>query len=71
MNLWFWPFGVGPETSISYVPGLGLAENLERFVGYTLVTSTVSWDTVRALTSAIGLALIGIPALKVLRRAKL
>jgi hypothetical protein len=71
MNLWFWPFGVGPETSISYLPQGSLPDNLGRFGVYTLVTSTLTWDTVRALTTGIGLALIGVPALKALRRAKL
>jgi hypothetical protein len=71
MNLWFWPFGVGPDTNISYVPGGSLPENLSRFGVYTLMTSTLTWDTVRALTTSIGLALIGVPALKALRRAKL
>lgn len=71
MNLWFWPFGVGPETDISYVPGGSLFENLSHFAVYTLLTSTLTWDTVRAITTAVGLALIGAPALKALRRAKL
>ncbi|MEY2699228.1 MAG: hypothetical protein RL720_1184 [Actinomycetota bacterium] len=71
MNLWFWPFGVGPETSISYLPQGTLAENLGRFGVYTLMTSTLTWDTVRAVTTGVGLALIGVPALKALRRAKL
>lgn len=71
MNLWFWPFGVGPETSISYLPTGSLPENLGRFGIYTLITSTLTWDTIRALTTGIGLALIGVPALKALRRAKL
>ena len=31
MNLWFWPFGVGPETSISYLPSGSLSDNLGRF----------------------------------------
>lgn len=71
MNLWFWPFGVGPATDISYVPGGSLWENLSHFGVYTLLTSTLTWDTVRAITTAVGLALIGAPALKALRRAKL
>ena len=71
MNLWFWPFGAGPETSISYLPSGSLPDNLGRFGIYPLVTSTLTWDTVRALTTGIGLALIGVSALKALRRAKL
>jgi len=71
MNLWFWPFGVGPATSISYVAGAPIWENLSHFGVYTLITSTTTWDTVRALTTGIGLAVFGIPALAALRRAKL
>lgn len=71
MNLWFWPFGVGPSTAVSYLPGADLVTNLGRFGVYTLVTSTLTWDTVRALTTAIGLAIIGMPLLAALRRAKL
>lgn len=71
MNLWFWPFAVGPETNLSYAPGSGLVENLQRFGMYTLITSTVSWDTIRAVTTAVGLALIGRPVLAALRRAKI
>lgn len=71
MNLWFWPFGTGANTAISYQPGADIGTNLTHFGVYTLVTSTLSWDTVRALTTAIGLALIGVPALAALRRAKL
>lgn len=71
MNLWFWPFGVGPDTAVSYLPGADIGTNLGHFGVYTLVTSTLSWDTVRAITTAVGLALFGIPALATLRRAKL
>ncbi|HLP23634.1 MAG TPA: ECF transporter S component [Microbacteriaceae bacterium] len=71
MNLWFWPFAVGPQTAVSYLADGSLGENLRRFGTYTLVTSTLTWDSVRALTSAIGIALIGGPALAALRRAKL
>ncbi|MGV1034388.1 MAG: ECF transporter S component [Microbacteriaceae bacterium] len=71
MNLWFWPFAVGSSTAVSYLPGADLATNLSHFGVYTLLTSTLTWDTVRALTTAIGLALFGVPALAALRRAKL
>lgn len=71
MNLWFWPFGVGPATAMSYEPGADFGTNLTHFGVYTLLTSTLTWDTVRAITTAVGLALFGIPALAALRRAKL
>lgn len=70
MNMWFWPFAVGAGTSISYVPGAPLPQNLGNFLVYSLVTSTLSWDTVRALTTIIGIGLVGRAVLRALRRAK-
>ncbi|MEV8023995.1 ABC transporter ATP-binding protein [Microbacterium sp. NPDC080220] len=70
MNLWFWPFAVGAGTSISYVPGAPLTENLASFLLYSLVTSTAGWDTVRAVTTVVGIALVGRPLLRSLRRVK-
>lgn len=70
MNLWFWPFAVGSDTSISYVPGGNLGENVGNFLVYSLLTSTAGWDTLRAVTTVIGLALVGRALLRSLRRAK-
>lgn len=70
MNLWFWPFAVGYGTGISYVPGAPLGTNLSSFLVYSLVTSTLTWDTLRAITSVIGILVIGRPVLAALRRAK-
>ena len=70
MNLWFWPFAVGSDTSISYVPGGGLGENVGNFLVYSLLTSTAGWDTLRAVTTVIGLALVGRALLRSLRRTK-
>lgn len=71
MNLWFWPFSVGLESSISYSPEAGLGQNLANFLLYTLTTSTLSWDSVRAIVLAIGILTLGKPALNVLARTKL
>lgn len=70
MNLWFWPFAVGSGTGISYVPGGSLAENLGSFLVYSLLTSTAGWDTLRAVTTVLGLIVVGRPILAALRRAK-
>lgn len=70
MNMWFWPFAVGADTGISYVPGGSLGENLGNFLVYSLLTSTLSWDTLRAITTVVGLALVGRALLRSLRRAK-
>jgi energy-coupling factor transport system ATP-binding protein len=68
MNLWFWPFLVGANTSISFVPGAPLNENIARFGLFTLITSTLTWDTIRAFTTALGIALVGRFVLGALRR---
>lgn len=75
MNLQGWPFllgigvpGVDPG-GLTFVPGDPLGDNLGRFLRYTLVTSTTSWDTGRALTTAAALVLLGPAVLTTLRRA--
>jgi energy-coupling factor transport system substrate-specific component len=74
MNLSGWPFiaGIsveGHEGSLSYVPGAELVDNLHRFVVYTLLTSTGSWDTMRAITTAVAIVVLGPAILATLRRA--
>lgn len=71
MNLWFWPFAVGTGTGLSYDAAAPLGQNLASFGLYSLVTSTLTWDTVRAVTTTVGLVLVGGPVLAALRRAKL
>lgn len=69
-NLWFWPFAVGAGTGISYVPGAPLGTNLSSFLLYSLLTSTAGWDTLRAVTTIIGIAVVGRAILAALRRVK-
>ena len=74
MNLSSWPFVLGIEVpghegSLSYLPGAPLLDNLHRFVVYSLVTSTGGWDTVRAVTNATAILLLGPAVLTTLRRA--
>ncbi|HSS68237.1 MAG TPA: ECF transporter S component [Nocardioidaceae bacterium] len=69
MNLSFWPFSVGFGTNISFVPGDPPLENLHRFIVYTLTTSTIGWDTGRAITNAAAIVLLGPAILATLRRA--
>jgi hypothetical protein len=68
MNLWFWPIAVGPDTSLSLDSSQTLAENVSSFFLYSLATSTLSWDTVRAITTVVTLLLVGGPALRAIRR---
>jgi len=74
MNLSGWPFFVGIEVpghegSLSFVPGDPLLDNLRRFGVYTLLTSTGSWDTGRAITNSIAILVLGPAVLATLRRA--
>lgn len=69
-NLWFWPFAVGAGTGISYVPGAPLVTNLSSFLLYSLVTSTAGWDTLRGITTVVGIAVVGRAILAAFRRVK-
>lgn len=76
MNLWFWPFVTGSATpegiapgGLDYVPGAPLGDNLARFLTFTLLTSTLGWDTGRAVANGLFIAVLGAPVLAVLRRA--
>lgn len=69
MNLWFWPYAVGSGTSVSFVPGAPIVENLHRFLVFTVTTSTFGWDTGRAVTNVIGIVVFGPAVLATLRRS--
>jgi energy-coupling factor transport system substrate-specific component len=74
MNLSGWPFALGiavpgHEGSLDFVAGAPLLENLQRFGVYTLLTSTGSFDTGRAITTAVAIAVLGPAVLTTLRRA--
>lgn len=75
MNLQGWPFIAGVQvpgqdsTAVSYAPGAPVLENLRHFLVYTVLTSTGGWDTGRAITNALAIALLGPAVLTTLRRA--
>ncbi|HSJ35879.1 MAG TPA: ECF transporter S component [Acidimicrobiia bacterium] len=67
MNLSFWPFTLGADTSLSFVAGAPLLDNLGRFGVFSLVTS-LGWEVGRALTTVVMIALLGGIVLRSLRR---
>jgi energy-coupling factor transport system substrate-specific component len=73
LNLSAWPFVLGiavpGHTGLSFVPGDPLGDNLHRFLAYTLITSTGSFDTGRAITNAVAIVVLGPSVLATLRRA--
>ena len=68
MNLSFWPFVIGVSSDLSYVAGAPVTENLQRFITFSLATS-LGWDIGRAITTAVGIAVVGPLVLPLLRRA--
>jgi len=69
MNMWFWPYSIGDDTQLSFVPGASVWTNLHRFALFTLGNSTWGWDTGRALTNVVAITLLGSTVLATLRRA--
>ncbi len=70
MNLSSWPVYAGvTEGELSFDPQASVGENLRTFAKFTLITSTGSWDTGRAITTAIAVCLLGPAILTTLRRA--
>jgi energy-coupling factor transport system substrate-specific component len=73
LNLSSWPFVLGiavpGHEGLAFVPGDPLSENLHRFFAYTLITSTGSFDTGRAVTNAVAIVVLGPAVLTTLRRA--
>ena len=74
MNLTFWPFLVGVESTvtqanIAFVAGDSAVDNLHRFVVYTIVTTSAGWDTGRAITNSLAIIVLGPAVLNTLRRA--
>jgi energy-coupling factor transport system substrate-specific component len=68
LDLWFWPFGTGTSTTLSFQPGAGVAHNLVRFLLFHFSTA-LGFDLPRAALNA-GLILVaGRPVLAALRRA--
>jgi energy-coupling factor transport system substrate-specific component len=68
LNLSFWPFSLDPSSSIAYQPGLPFAEQWHRYLLFDATTS-LGWDTGRAITNIVAILLAGPATLAALRRA--
>lgn len=66
MNLWFWPFAVGPA-QMHWEPGVGLGETMQRYLVFYVVTSLM-WDLARAIGNFVLVSVAGAAILRVLRR---
>jgi energy-coupling factor transport system substrate-specific component len=68
VNLSFWPFSVDPHSTIAYLPGAPFATNIQRYLLYDGSTS-LGWDTGRAITNLICILVVGPAMLATFRRA--
>ncbi len=68
LNLSFWPFSTDPNSSIAYVPGASFTEQWHRYLVFDATTS-LGWDTGRAVTNFVCILVVGPIVLGTLRRA--
>jgi energy-coupling factor transport system substrate-specific component len=68
LNLSFWPFSLDPSSSIAYRPGLSFVEQWHRYLLFDATTS-LGWDTGRAITNVLAILIAGPAALAAFRRA--
>jgi energy-coupling factor transport system substrate-specific component len=69
MDLQLWPWLLGTDATISFVPGAAVAENLSRFITFHFLTA-MAWDIPRSILTAALIAITGAPILNALRRAQ-
>jgi energy-coupling factor transport system substrate-specific component len=67
MNLYFWPF-LGAESGLGWQPDLSLAQTFGRYWTFYVVSGSLAWDALRAVSTATLLLVLGRPVLRLLRR---
>lgn len=67
MNVYFWPFQTG-SSGLSWQPGLSLVEALQRYWTFYVLSGSLAWDALRALSTAGLILALGRPLLRELRR---
>jgi energy-coupling factor transport system substrate-specific component len=68
LNLSFWPFSLDPSSSIAYQPHLSFAAQWHRYLLFDATTS-LGWDTGRAVTNVLAIVIAGPAVLAAFRRA--
>jgi energy-coupling factor transport system substrate-specific component len=68
LNLWFWPFGISAESRLAFVAGESILVNARHFWAFHL-SSSLGFDTIRAVSNVVLLLAVGRPILAALRRA--
>lgn len=68
LNLSFWAYSIDRSSGTSYVPGGSVAANVHRYLVFDGTTS-LGWDTGRAITNVVCILVLGPSVLAALRRA--
>ena len=68
LNLSFWPFAVDPNSSIAHLPHASFLVQWHRYLLFDATTS-LGWDTGRAVTNFLAIVIVGPAVLGALRRA--
>ena len=68
MDLQLWPWIASPSSTIAYMPGGDVIENVQRFMVFHLATA-LAWDIPRAIFNGILILFLGRPILNSLSRA--
>ncbi len=68
LNLSFWPFSLDPGSGIAYQPGAAFVVQWHRYLVFDATTS-LGWDTGRAVTNLVAIVVTGPAILATLRRA--
>jgi energy-coupling factor transport system substrate-specific component len=67
MNIYFWPFQTG-DSGLAWQPGLSFTETLQRYWTFYVLSGSLAWDALRALSTAGLILVLGRPLLRELRR---
>ena len=67
MDLQFWPWALGSNTQLSYIPGGSISENFGRFITFHFA-SAMAWDIPRAIFTCVLIGFTGPAVLSALRR---
>jgi energy-coupling factor transport system substrate-specific component len=67
-NLSFWPFSLDPSSNIAYLPGASFTTLWHRYLAFDSTTS-LGWDTGRAVTTFLAVLVTGPAVLATFRRA--
>ncbi|MEI6551726.1 MAG: ECF transporter S component [Actinomycetes bacterium] len=67
MDLQFWPWALGSNTQLSFIPGGSLADNAGRFISFHFA-SAMAWDIPRAVFTCVLIGFTGPAVLSALRR---